>query len=102
LFTIDDNELLLEQSHGLLPKGSEDNDALIKDLSSFIGTADNRPSSDGVKDMLKSARIDLADSFMFLDLQSSLEKMVRESDYIKNIYLDKGITRQDILKDSSL
>jgi hypothetical protein len=102
LFTIDDNKLLLEQSEDLLPKGSEENDALIKDLSYFIGTADNRPSEDGVKEMLKLARISLADSFMFLHLQSSLEKMIRESDYFKNIYLDKGITYEDILKDESL
>jgi hypothetical protein len=37
--------------------------------------------------MLKTARVMLADSFMFLKLQSSLEEMIRESDYFKNIYL---------------
>src|SRR5208282_591630 len=46
LFTIDDNKLLLEQRAELLPKGSEENDALIKNLSSFIGLEGNRPSED--------------------------------------------------------
>jgi len=96
LFTIRDNELFLEKSADLLPKGSAENDANIKDLSTFVGTSSNRPSEDGVRDMLKSANIVLADSFMFLDLQSSLEKMIRESDYLKNIHLDKGINGQDI------
>ena len=96
LFTIRDNELLLEKSNDLLPKGSADNDANIKDLSSFVGTEDNRFSEGGVRDMLKTARVMLADSFMFLKLQSSLEEMIRESDYFKNIYLDKGVTRQDV------
>jgi len=102
LFTIHDNELSFKERDELLPKGSAEDDANIKDLSSFIGTEGNRFSEDGARDILKSARVMLADSFMFLKLQSSLEKMIRESDYLKNIYLDKGITPQDILKDRSL
>lgn len=97
LFTIADNKLLLEQSDDLLPKGSEESDVIYKDKSTFIGTPDgSRPSVDGAKDIFKSARIGLADSFMFLDLQSSLENMIRESDYLNNIHLDKGINGQDI------
>lgn len=103
LFTIGDNKLLLEQSDDLSPKGSEESDADFKDISTFIWKADgSRPSVDEVKDIFKLARISLADSFMFLSLQSSLEKMIQESDYFKKIYLDKGITRQDLLKNKTL
>jgi hypothetical protein len=38
----------------------------------------------------------LADDFMYLDLQNSLEKMIQESDYFKKIYSNKSLTPEDI------
>lgn len=102
LFTVHDNELFLEKSEDLSPKSSVKKDGIIKDLSSFIGTEGNRFSEDEVENVLKSAGVMLADSFMFLELQSSLEKMIRGSDHLKNIYINKGITPEDVFKDSSL
>lgn len=102
LFTIRDNALHLTKNEDLSPKGSPEIDPIIKELSSFIGTEGNRLSEEGVKDLLKSASIMLADDFMYLDLQNSIEKMIQESDYFKNIYLDKNLTPEDIWKDSSL
>jgi len=102
LFTIRDNALHLAKNENLLPKGSPENDANIKELSSFIGTEGNRFSEDEVKDMLKSARVMLVDGLMVLDLQMKLETMIQESDYLNNIYLEKNITRDDLFANQSL
>jgi hypothetical protein len=102
LFTIRDNALHLAESEDLSPKSSPEIDANIKELSSFIGTADNRFSEEETRDLLKSANVILLDDFMFLDLQIKLETMIQESDYLNNLYLDKNITRDNLFKDRSL
>lgn len=102
LFTIRDNALHLTKNEDLSPNSSPEIDITIKELSSFIGTEGNRFSEEGIKDLLKSASIMLADDFMYLDLQNHLEKMIQESDYFKMIYLNKNLTPEDIWKDSSL
>jgi hypothetical protein len=102
LFTIRNNALHLAKSEDLSPKSSPEIDANIKELSSFIGTADNRFSEEKTRDMLKLANVILLDDFMFLDLQIKLETMIQESDYLNNLYLEKNITRDDLFGDRSL
>lgn len=102
LFIIRNNALHLAESEDLSPKSSPEIDANIKELSSFIGTAENRFSEEETRDMLKLANIMLLDDFMFLDLQIKLETIIQESDYLINLYLDKNITRDDLFGDQSL
>lgn len=76
---------------------------LYNGITTVLGPSSDRKLSEYyIKEVVNSAFVQGTDSFMILSLSGSIEKMIRESDYFKSIYLDKGVTPEQVSEDESL
>jgi hypothetical protein len=99
LFTIRDNEFLLENGENLFPNDDENIDAFIEEISFIFRSEGRKKSEDEIEDFKEEVLIGLADSSMLFEVRTSIEGMIQESDYYKKLYLDKRLINEGIRKD---